>query len=334
MNAKILFSFQQKETEFAGYLSLHLNPTGLILKWTPNQLINANASSSIDETSPQPLPKTKSGFWNYAMYIDINTIVYLHCHQHGIAGASIVLVGQDGVQHAPIKFPKGSHLLQFLTCLENGLMPNGQLDPPLWNESGKGKIFPKLQRRSTYDPKRSQAKDAAGASEQDENAEADDQQEDFVFRIVNSKSNVSVKPVGEDGTKRKLQYSLSAGNRAEKSTASPNSASISISAETTQQKSAIKTKLGSILSSFSSKTPYNSSSESINSLVSASNNQAAKSGDQKSATSSNSSLNRLPGAPPASPTISYDSAFAESHSYLVTSLNGISIENKSKFGLV
>lgn len=269
------------------------------------------------------------------MYIDINTIVYLHCHQHGISGASIVLVGQDGVQHAPIKFPKGSHLLQFLTCLENGLMPNGQLDPPLWNENGKGKIFPKLQRRSTYDPKRNQAAAVASGAEQDENAEMEDQQEDFVFRIVNSKSNVSVKPVSEDMNKRKLKFSLSAGNKAEKNTTSINNASISINTDTTQQKSAIKSKLGSILSSFSSKTPYNSSTESINSLVSVNNNnnnnQTAKLADQKSITSSNSSLNRLPGAPPASPTISYDSAFSESHSYLVTSLNGISIENKSKF---
>jgi len=69
----------------------------------------------------------------------------LHCHQQ----TTLVLVAPDGVQHPPIKFPKGSHLLQFLTCLENGLAPHGQLDPPLWNEIGIGKIFPKLHRRST-----------------------------------------------------------------------------------------------------------------------------------------------------------------------------------------
>lgn len=147
---------RQKDKEFAGYLSLHLNTNSLILKWTPNQLMNSAESkgtcddkqqtqSSSATSSQQNLPKTQSGYWEYAMAVDISTIVYLHCHQQ----STLVLVAPDGVQYPPIKFPKGSHLLQFLTCLENGLAPHGQLDPPLWNEIGKGKIFPKLQRRST-----------------------------------------------------------------------------------------------------------------------------------------------------------------------------------------
>lgn len=49
-----------------------------------------------------------------------------------------MLVGQDGVQRPPIHFPKGGHLLAFLSCLENGLLPHGQLDPPLWSQRGKG----------------------------------------------------------------------------------------------------------------------------------------------------------------------------------------------------
>lgn len=130
------------------------------------------------------------------MNIDMNTIVYLHCHQQGDLGATIVLVAQDGVQHAPIRFPKGSHLLQFLTCLENGLAPNGQLDPPLWYDYGKGKIFPKLQRKSG---KRYKCNVANTASDEMMNSDigranlsidiADEDQEDFVFRIINSKSN-------------------------------------------------------------------------------------------------------------------------------------------------
>lgn len=51
----------------------------------------------------------------------------------------MVLVGQDGVQRPPIHFPKGGHLLAFLSCLETGLLPRGQLDPPLWSQRGKGK---------------------------------------------------------------------------------------------------------------------------------------------------------------------------------------------------
>ena len=54
------------------------------------------------------------------------------------AGGTVVLVGQDGVQRPPIHFPRGGHLLAFLSCLENGLLPNGQLDPPLWFRKGKG----------------------------------------------------------------------------------------------------------------------------------------------------------------------------------------------------
>lgn len=49
----------------------------------------------------------------------------------------MVLVSQDGIQRPPFHFPKGGHLLQFLSCLENGLLPHGQLDPPLWSQRGK-----------------------------------------------------------------------------------------------------------------------------------------------------------------------------------------------------
>lgn len=33
-------------------------------------------------------------------------------------------------------------MAQFLSCLETGLLPHGQLDPPLWSHKGIGKIFP------------------------------------------------------------------------------------------------------------------------------------------------------------------------------------------------
>lgn len=53
------------------------------------------------------------------------------------SGGTVVLVSQDGIQRPPLHFPKGGHLLQFLTCLETGLLPHGQLDPPLWSQRGK-----------------------------------------------------------------------------------------------------------------------------------------------------------------------------------------------------
>ncbi len=151
--------------------------------------MNVTTHSFEDYIPSQTLNKTKSGFWDFALHIDINTIVYLHCHQQS---ATVVLVAQDGVQHPPIKFPKGSHLLQFLTCLESGLMPSGQLDPPLWTDSGKGKIFPKLRRRSM---KKTQQGDASSVgsyaddTKENELSTTLDDQEDFVFRIINSKSN-------------------------------------------------------------------------------------------------------------------------------------------------
>jgi hypothetical protein len=76
--------------------------------------------------------------------LNVDEIVYLHCHQQDSSG-TIVLVGQDGVMRPPIKFPRGGHLLSFLSCLENGLLPYGQLDPPLWSQKGKGMLKGKLK---------------------------------------------------------------------------------------------------------------------------------------------------------------------------------------------
>lgn len=157
-----------------------------------------------------PLPGTASSlcsvYWDYAMTIRLEEIVYLHCHQQGKvaaalawnwpsgrgealspllpllgggerpcllevaqflwgslwpnllltlpsscvllcsllatvdSGGTVVLVSQDGIQRPPLRFPKGGHLLQFLSCLENGLLPHGQLDPPLWSQRGKVRL--------------------------------------------------------------------------------------------------------------------------------------------------------------------------------------------------
>ncbi|CAF0919976.1 unnamed protein product [Brachionus calyciflorus] len=204
----------QREKEIAGYLSLHLNSNGLVLKWTPNQIMNG--SSPIEEALHSS--KTKTAYWDYALNIDMNTIVYLHCHQQASLGATIVLVAQDGVQHPSIIFPKGSHLLQFLTCLESGLAPNGQLDPALWNDNGKGKVFPKLPRK-TMKKYQSDCEVSIESESLGENENSDSEnQEDFVFRIINSKSNVSVTTVSSEvANKKKLEFSLSAGNKIESS---------------------------------------------------------------------------------------------------------------------
>ncbi|XP_075052861.1 small G protein signaling modulator 2 isoform X2 [Mixophyes fleayi] len=123
-----------------GYLSLHQSGENLTLKWTPNQLLNGTLGDSELE---------KSVFWDYALIVPISQIVCIHCHQQPESRGVLVLVSQDGIQRPPLQFPLGGHLLAFLSCLENGLLPRGQLEPPLWSQRGKGKVFPKLRKRNS-----------------------------------------------------------------------------------------------------------------------------------------------------------------------------------------
>ncbi|XP_006214518.1 small G protein signaling modulator 2 isoform X4 [Vicugna pacos] len=122
-----------------GYLSLHQSAESLTLKWTPNQLMNGTLGDSELE---------KSVYWDYALVVPFSQIVCIHCHQQK-SGGTLVLVSQDGIQRPPLHFPQGGHLLSFLSCLENGLLPQGQLEPPLWTQQGKGKVFPRLRKRSS-----------------------------------------------------------------------------------------------------------------------------------------------------------------------------------------
>ncbi|XP_054466792.1 small G protein signaling modulator 1 [Anoplopoma fimbria] len=160
-----------------GYLSLHQNADLMTLKWTPNQLMNGSVGDLDYECSV---------YWDYAMTIPLGEIVYLHCHQQVDSGGTVVLVSQDGIQRPPIRFPRGGHLLQFLSCLENGLLPHGQLDPPLWSQRGKGKVFPKLRNRV---PQGSGSSDSVSDKEEDEAT-------DYVFRILfpNSQSEFVTPP--------------------------------------------------------------------------------------------------------------------------------------------
>ncbi|XP_062398791.1 small G protein signaling modulator 1 isoform X2 [Sardina pilchardus] len=158
-----------------GYLSLHQTADVMTLKWTPNQLMNGSMGD---------LEYERSVYWDYAMTIPLEEIVYLHCHQQVDSGGTVVLVSQDGIQRPPLRFPRGGHLLQFLSCLENGLLPHGQLDPPLWSQRGKGKVFPKLRKRGAQG-----SYDSISDKEEDEAT-------DYVFRILfpNSQSEFAPPP--------------------------------------------------------------------------------------------------------------------------------------------
>ncbi|XP_068172997.1 small G protein signaling modulator 2 isoform X3 [Antennarius striatus] len=147
-----------------GYLSLHQAGDTLTLKWTPNQLINGTLGDCDLE---------KSIYWDYALTVPLRQIVCIHCHQRPDCGGTLVLVSQDGIQRPPLQFPPGGHLLAFLSCLETGLLPRGQLEPPLWSQKGKGKVFPRLRKRSS----------TARLMDQDRPSE-DQTAADYVFRIV------------------------------------------------------------------------------------------------------------------------------------------------------
>ncbi|KAL3857444.1 hypothetical protein ACJMK2_012114, partial [Sinanodonta woodiana] len=162
----------------AGYLSLHQTAEGLTIMWTPNQLMNGCCDGAVEEYD-------RSVYWDYALTIFLDEIVYIHCHQQPDSRDTIVLVGQDGVQRPPIHFPKGGHLLALLSCLENGLLPHGQLDPPLWSQRGKGKVFPRLKRKgSRLSTLSSSSKEGSTSSSASASSMEDEEATDFVFRIT------------------------------------------------------------------------------------------------------------------------------------------------------
>lgn len=180
----------REDTEpLAGYLSLHQSAEGLTIMWTPNQLMNGCCEDTDDEID-------RSMYWDFALTVYLDEIVYIHCHQqHSLfpdCGGTIVLVGQDGVQRPPIHFPKGGHLLAFLSCLENGLLPHGQLDPPLWSQRGKGKVFPKLRKKGSRLSLLSGSTSSTGSST---SSSADEEEAtDYVFRIITTFRPDSIPP--------------------------------------------------------------------------------------------------------------------------------------------
>lgn len=109
-----------------GYLSLHQSINSLTIKWTPNQLMNGYNEQSLPSSAGSITSASevdKSFFWAYVMNINIDDIVYVHCHQNRSSeetSGTIILVGHDGVQRPPIHFPEGGHMAQFLGCLETG----------------------------------------------------------------------------------------------------------------------------------------------------------------------------------------------------------------------
>lgn len=193
-NVRVLPANSDVTEPMLGYLSLHQTPTGLIIKWTPNQLMSGCAEEVQDKRYILKSYISENVFrfasfsiyWDYALHVKLDDIVYVHCHQDKEAGDTVILVGQDGVQRPPIHFPKGKflthiltllnrakhefnagdHMLAYLSCIETGLLPRGRLDPPLWTQ------------RSGAQKKR--RRPLTTLSEQEET------NKDYVFRIIDN----------------------------------------------------------------------------------------------------------------------------------------------------
>uniref|UniRef100_A0A915I0G6 Rab-GAP TBC domain-containing protein n=1 Tax=Romanomermis culicivorax TaxID=13658 RepID=A0A915I0G6_ROMCU len=127
-----------------GYLSLHrTGDETIMIKWMPNELMHSKSDHSERDF-------TDAGyFWNQALCVDVHELVYMHVHSKGLeGGGSIVFIGADGVQHPPLHFPPGQHPLAFISSIETSIQPWGHLVPPLWIQSGFGKVFPRLKFRT------------------------------------------------------------------------------------------------------------------------------------------------------------------------------------------
>ncbi|KAL7021734.1 hypothetical protein ACKWTF_012000 [Chironomus riparius] len=216
-----------------GYLSLHQSINFLTIKWTPNQLMNGYNEQSLPSSAGSITSASevdKSFFWAYVMNINIDDIVYVHCHQNRSSeetSGTIILVGHDGVQRPPIHFPEGGHMAQFLGCLETGLLPHGQLDPPLWSQKGIGRIFPW--------PVKSRRRFGGLPSVLENN---DELPIDYVFRVVN-KSNpeefLATHPIMEVGRTSPYRRHLSSCSTNESSDGSSKSISLDLVESTTIQ---------------------------------------------------------------------------------------------------
>lgn len=183
-NVRVLPAGSDLTEAIPGYLALHQNIVqGLTIKWTPNELMNGGGTSEGTAGGGVEI-EDKSIYWDYALQVRLDEVVYVHCHQDSETGGTIILVGQDGVQRPPIHFPKGGHMLAFLSCIENGLLPRGRLDPPLWSqrcanslaatptsESGSGGLMGRKKRRPLPAL-----------------AEVEETTRDYVFRIVDNGS--------------------------------------------------------------------------------------------------------------------------------------------------
>ncbi|EDV23756.1 uncharacterized protein TRIADDRAFT_57273 [Trichoplax adhaerens] len=164
----------------AGYLSLHKTDLHLLLKWTPNQLMNAGEKYN------------ENILWEYAMTIDFSQIIYLHVHQSNNKN-SVILVGFDGVQYKPFIFPKGGAMLSFLSCLESGILPYGKFDPPLFTKKRGGLRSKRSSKFAAKNKDRINSDDYSGLLKELSSDKGSDGLMNFVFRIITTNETKKTK---------------------------------------------------------------------------------------------------------------------------------------------
>uniref|UniRef100_A0A0N4Z206 Rab-GAP TBC domain-containing protein n=1 Tax=Parastrongyloides trichosuri TaxID=131310 RepID=A0A0N4Z206_PARTI len=168
-------SYDDKDKILKGYLSLHREFCGnVVVKWTPNELMNLNntsqstgtsttTSSGGSVTTQTAFPFTSSTTLVHHNPIDIlilaknvisfnmKNIAYLHVHQNDDIGVStIVFIDNDGSQEASFSFMNSSNLIQFIGTLESCIEPLYKLDPPMIeNKETQEKMLPKLRKKTS-----------------------------------------------------------------------------------------------------------------------------------------------------------------------------------------
>ena len=71
---------------------------------------------------------SQNASWEQAVTVQLDSILYMHCHQDHLGSGTLIMVGVDGIQYPPLNFPPGDNLLTFRGCLETSLLPDGMCD--------------------------------------------------------------------------------------------------------------------------------------------------------------------------------------------------------------
>ena len=64
-----------------GYLSLHQTGDHVVLKWTPNSLMDGGTGTADGCSSGQSGQSSQSASWHQAVTVNLHSILYMHCHQ-------------------------------------------------------------------------------------------------------------------------------------------------------------------------------------------------------------------------------------------------------------